>query len=306
MKEYFISAKNWVSKIIPFSLPIKIIIGSLFGSGLLGLLSEFATYFYAISYGFRPPVEGIPYLSATVTFISIIVILGAFIGFIIIYSLLKMLFVQIETSTSYIFNYIFNYIFSKIKLLKNNIRTYTDTIDKMRENSTLYLIIISILSASVLGVIFTFLVSQKDGFDLWVFIGIFLFASIVYFIMFRPASIKYIAVAAVLAYIVLVPSMMFHTDTYGKFMRISGFGGGKEVSVFYNNLSKDSPQTKVSGGLLIRTAKFIIIYKVENDEIIEIPISNVIKITYKNCKSYSLPKKIVKFQLFKQEKESQK
>ncbi len=49
-----------------FSIPIKIIlagiVSALGGSGYIGFLSEYATYFYALSNGFRIPAEGVTIL----------------------------------------------------------------------------------------------------------------------------------------------------------------------------------------------------------------------------------------------------
>ena len=54
-------------------LAVYWIAGVLGGSSLLGIASEYATYWYAFQSGIRPPVEGIPYLAATVVLASVIV-----------------------------------------------------------------------------------------------------------------------------------------------------------------------------------------------------------------------------------------
>ncbi len=59
------------------------------GSGLLGILSEFATYSYAIYYGFRPPVEGIPYLRVTITLVSFVLVIISMVTIIVIYLIAK-------------------------------------------------------------------------------------------------------------------------------------------------------------------------------------------------------------------------
>ncbi len=110
--------------------------------------------------------------------------------------------------------------------------------------------------------------------------------------MYKPEYIKYFAGVSVFLFLMMIPFLMFNTDSYSKFMRISGFGGGKEISVFYKTMNKKTTQEHANGGLLIRTSKFIIVYEVENNIIIEIPISNIIKIVYKTSGEYSLPKKI--------------
>ncbi|WP_313916593.1 hypothetical protein [Tahibacter sp.] len=52
---------------IPQRLVVSLVVGFVAGPAFIGFLSEYATYAYAMGAGVRPPVEGIPYLKASVT-----------------------------------------------------------------------------------------------------------------------------------------------------------------------------------------------------------------------------------------------
>lgn len=72
---------------LALSFPIKFLVGTIFGliagPGLLAFLSEYATYSYAIRINIRPPLEGIPYLSASVALASLVLSVTAIIIFLI-------------------------------------------------------------------------------------------------------------------------------------------------------------------------------------------------------------------------------
>ena len=59
--------KRILENAVPLKLAVGAILGIVTGPGLLGFLSEYATYRYSLYYGLRPPLEGIPYLRAAVT-----------------------------------------------------------------------------------------------------------------------------------------------------------------------------------------------------------------------------------------------
>lgn len=71
----------------PIRYSLIALLGSIAGSGYLGLLSEYSTYVYAWSEGFRIPAEGVPYLKATVIALSFISLLLGFAIFLIVYFL---------------------------------------------------------------------------------------------------------------------------------------------------------------------------------------------------------------------------
>ena len=280
-----------MSNILPYSLPIKILAGSLFailgGSGLLGFLSEFATYFYAISYGFRPPVEGVPYLRASVTFISLALILGAIFGFVVIFLLAKLMVLPFDAPM---------YFLSKFKSTSNPTPSVMDIYERMRSRSLKHVLVVSTTASLVVSLSLIFFLHSENKFDanhkyIFAFFGFFSGSLVLYVCTFRPSWLKVFTGIGALAFVVTFPSMMFHLDTYSKFMRVSGFGGGKIISVTYKLNALDGDSKTLNGGLLLRTTDYLIIYHSDNKEIIEIPITNVEKIAYQNGNQYSLPDK---------------
>ena len=73
---------KWLwAKYLGLALPIRLLLGGVIsglgGSGLVGFLSEYAAYSYAVFYGIRPPLEGIPYLRVAVTTATLVVFMGS-------------------------------------------------------------------------------------------------------------------------------------------------------------------------------------------------------------------------------------
>lgn len=68
---------RWYSAL---SLPVRLLIGAVV-SGLggigVGIISEYAAYNFALYHDIRPPLEGIPYLRATVSAITFLSLMGA-------------------------------------------------------------------------------------------------------------------------------------------------------------------------------------------------------------------------------------
>lgn len=61
------------------------LLGSVIGGLGVGIISEYAAYSYALNIGFRPPFEGIPYLRATVGAFAVLLLLGLFTAFTLVY-----------------------------------------------------------------------------------------------------------------------------------------------------------------------------------------------------------------------------
>ena len=84
-----------------FKLLISSSIGILAGASFIGFISEYATYYYAISYGVRLPVEGVPYLSITITLISILILVSSITTF----AILSLYFKLSDESIEKVLNY---------------------------------------------------------------------------------------------------------------------------------------------------------------------------------------------------------
>ena len=81
------SGKELVAPYLDLALAVKLAVGALIGliagPGLLGYVSEYATYWFAFHEGIRPPLEGIPYLRTAVTTSSFALALLSALAFIV-------------------------------------------------------------------------------------------------------------------------------------------------------------------------------------------------------------------------------
>ncbi|WP_236546617.1 hypothetical protein [Psychromonas sp. L1A2] len=93
IKKYleFMIKQNFIVRYIFLSL-----LGTLGGATYVGKLSEYATYYYAWSNGFRVPAEGVPYLNLTVFGASFSIIILAIIAFTAIYFFGKLIYNYIQ------------------------------------------------------------------------------------------------------------------------------------------------------------------------------------------------------------------
>ncbi|WP_428034830.1 hypothetical protein [Amphritea sp.] len=65
-------------------ISISLFVSVIAGLGV-GVISEYAAYSYALNIGVRPPFEGIPYLGPTVSAFTILLLLGLFVAFSLMY-----------------------------------------------------------------------------------------------------------------------------------------------------------------------------------------------------------------------------
>lgn len=275
-------------KVMPYSMPLKIIIGFLFtalgGSSVLGLLSEFAVYNYALVNGFRAPVEGIPYLRATVMAVSLAMIIVALVVFLFAYLTLKqftlfMPFIvkHIQKALSY-FNPQLGEKISHTKL-DSLVEKSNATMLAVAAGSSL-LVVIAVLYtfedivpyiASILGSEYKLPIEIKNplGF-LTLYFGVFT----IYLSLFRPKYTKEISLSVAGISVLIAVLIMFNANWYSRFLNITGFGGERSVTLYQN-----SQEDTISGKLLIQSNDYYIILQ-PNNEVIEFPVKQVKKITY--------------------------
>lgn len=276
-------------KVIPYSMPLKITIGFLFtalgGSSVLGLLSEFAVYNYALINGFRAPVEGIPYLRATVTAVSLTMIIVALVAFLLAYLILKQLTLSMSFTLTFI-KKILSYFSPKLGDEFGN-----SGLDSLIDKSLIAMLLVAAGCSWLVVILLGYTVEDalpqilltlskenepplniKSPLENWVvFCGTF----IIYISMFRPKYTKEIAFSIAGISVLVVLLVMFNANWYSKFLNITGFGGERNVTLYPNNT-----ESTISGKLLIQSNDYYIILQPEN-EVIEFPVKQVKKITYK-------------------------
>lgn len=276
-------------KVMPYSMPLKITIGFLFtalgGSSVLGLFSEFAVYNYALVNGFRAPVEGIPYLRATVTVVSLTMIMVALVAFLIVYLMLK----QFALYMSFM-------LMAVKKIIAYFSQRYSEefhqnSMNSLQERGVVAMLFIATTASLLVVFLIGFSVDNIIPYILSIIIGegeivikydslaekmiIFSATFIIYISMFRPKYTKEIAFSIAAVSVLTVLMIMFNAKWYSKFLNITGFGGERSVTLYPNNSN-----STISGKLLIQSNDYYIILLPEK-EVIEFPVRQVKKITYK-------------------------
>lgn len=255
---------------------------------MIGFLSELAVYKYAFESGFRIPVEGIPYLRPTVAIISMLIILLFISTFIAMYFLIKM------TSNKILIS---NKIASRILPRKPTFESYGTPLEEivkmvMEDINLTKKIIFTSLSSLFFSSLFIFF--QKAQYEIFMSIlGVvpvhielikahalgalmllFILIFSLHWSILKPEIKKFIPIYTTVALILIALSLMFNNELYEKFLRMTGFGGGKEITIY----SQKDLQT-ISGKLLIQSnERYIILLK--NNDIIEFPVSYTNRVKY--------------------------
>jgi hypothetical protein len=290
-----------IREALPWSIPIKLmlsaLLGVLGGAGLLGYLSEYATYNYAIHYGFRPPLEGIPYLRPAVAFGSLFLLLSGGLVFLSIAFILR--------SIVFYFDAVPRIAALTRRLLGG---------DPSRQERRLGYLLTSIrgrplwqhLAFSLaFAIIFTGLMATievvfHDGGQsllnarFVVIVTVYTFTSA--FAALRPHTIWWMAICATAVYFVVCVYLLFTPTKYSEFLRLLGYGGGISVRI---ELRDDNCRNKLDAEvqqLMLRTTEAVILYDSSRGSFSEIPRDQVHRIVHDNGGlrrlPYLLPEKV--------------
>ncbi|WP_283598641.1 hypothetical protein [Photobacterium phosphoreum] len=263
---------NIIKKFLSFTLPVKIIIGfmvsALTSASVIGLCNEFAVYNYALTTGFRAPVEGIPYLRTTVILISFIL----FIVTVFLFFLIMFIVVFIRNILYFLF-YLVSVILSIFNIKYDKNRHLHLPAMLSLKNSTILSIVSSLFitySSSYLYYFDIQIITEKYQYFI-----IFITSFVAYFSIFKPTYIIHLSVLISLFFIVFTFTLMFNNELYSKFLYNTGFGGGKDIILYTNDFSGN-----VSGKLLIQSNDYYILL-LPDLNVIEYPVKNVDRIKYK-------------------------
>ena len=270
--------------LLPWSIPLKLVLsaflGVLGGAGLLGYLSEYATYSYAIHYGIRPPLEGIPYLRAAVAFGSLFLLLSGAVVFVTIAFSLR--------TFVWYFDAIPRIACLPLRLFGRNAqeeqeRHFGKLLNRIRE-SPLWLLLVgcSATSAIIVAVIlFTpgspFLHAASPEKAKFLFV-LFLYLFAVFVAAVRTSSIWLISVLVVIVYLLVCIYLLFSPVKYSEFLRILGYGGGLTVSVELRGSADPTSTEKVQ--LMLRTNEAVILYDEPSSRFLEIPNDQIHRIVH--------------------------
>lgn len=273
---------NIIKKFLDFSLSVKIIIGSIFGiiagPGLLAFISEYATYAYAMRINIRPPLEGIPYLSATVAITSLILSLIAVSIFMITRGLMNRMvnmFINYINNVTHILDE-FNIVDIKSKDILNN------SLQILKELSfNKAIIVITIVSIIITLLLSGFIKIQTyfshDPFDKHVFIILFTYFFIVLLSLWRPIINWLIAISFALVFYMGFFNILFNQAYYFDFLKNIKYGGNIPLVLNYKESSKPSEEFN----LLLRTQDYLFLKRKDSQDIIEVSLQEIHSIKYK-------------------------
>jgi hypothetical protein len=291
MQAMLSTVEKWKT-LIPWSLSLKLVLSSLAGvlggAGLLGYLSEYATYSYAIHFGIRPPLEGIPYLRAAVAFGSLFLLLSAALIF---------------AATTFILRSFAWYlgVIPRIALIPVRVlggitheteRHFGDSLHRLRARPLWQLMIVSLVMALIIVVLMIFTFEHgspknavSDSPALLLFFALFAFAANL--AAFRPRLIWSITVVAVVGYLLVCVYFLFTPVKYSEFLRVLGYGGGLTISVELRQ--SGHPALNENLHLMLRTNDALILYDHPNNRFLEIPNDQVHRIIHASGGMRRLP-----------------
>jgi hypothetical protein len=281
----FAKITQWLKGFLPWSLPIKLILGAALGAlgsaGFLGFLSEYATYGYAIYYGIRPPLEGIPYLQAAVTLGSIFLLLSGAAVFLFYFLYFRF------------FLWLLNLQFMLLRFPRHTRERTRLPLGIQRARRLPFgkklLLAAGFSALSVLLMIFLSRFEDKEVVITPQHYIIATVAMIVVALMVLiPRFSWWIAAALTLAYLGGSISIMFRPTKYSEFLRYVGYGGGLSVTMELTSSFGPQPPEQKMSYLMLRTTKVFILYDKEDGEFVEIPLENVRAIRHNTGRLHKL------------------
>ena len=267
------------------ALPLRLLLGTLTGiiagPGVVGFLSEYATYAYALRIGIRPPLEGIPYLRTAVAAGGLILTLSAVLVFIATRGLLASMannviqYLRITAVLENITFYVFHAIFPK-KFPKPDVTNH-DHVRSFRALSAGRALSLAVLVSATFGVMMlTPRAFDKDA--PWMpSVLVFGYVFVVLLTAWKKEAMWTVSVVAVLAFYSVSFYALFNIRCYAYFLRYVGYGGGAPIELVY----RGTPQESSDCYLLLRTTHSLICLDKRAETITEVPLANIKNTSYR-------------------------
>ncbi|WP_238923775.1 hypothetical protein [Achromobacter ruhlandii] len=298
---------HFVKSFVQWSLPAKLLVTAivgLLGGGFLGYNAEYATYNYAIQYGFRTPIEGIPYLRAAVTFGSFFLLLSGVAVFVTVWLVLHSIFTPRLIVRTFISKESRQRIIESPKIW-NWVKKEVASVDqpswaeRVAGKTWLRTLIVAAVVSGALSCSVWLALSSFEGPSPSVdFLVLFLAVSVPYVFaltvaLLRPKAIVRVASVATVAYFVGALIFLWIPPSHAKLLRHLGFGGGIPVRI---ELADDRTTIPIKGRdwlyLMSRTTDAYILFDEESREFVELPRSSTRRLYTKSDRrrlDYILP-----------------
>ena len=278
----FVSNWGWPAKFL-----LGAAVSSFAGGSLLGFLLQYAAYYFALSYGLRPPVEGVPYLVAMVTFGSIFLLLGAGI-------------------MAFSVAVLRHHFLPSFEWLAQKLTPFGETNLAQDFRSTSPLVVVAIvLSISALTIWVALhtspslsmtqelcawpimlCLSQSDlGFVPLTFYGIMIIFALM---IWRPSLVWLGALSSAALLYISIAANILPPDGYARLLRMTGFGGGIQVEVELQP-TDSSPKTTARANLLMRSNTTLFLYFPTEGLIREYPITGIRGLQHREGGLHALP-----------------
>ena len=255
LKSYWARIGPWAA----WSFPLKLILsalGAIGGAGILGFLSDYATYWYALSIGVRPPLEGVPYLSTAVAFISLSMLLTGAVCFIGVFGLFSFLLSTPQRVSLWILRP-FGYESTPEEIREGPFANMKKA--SMRERIFFVLgltvtIVILAMAASFIGLwdIREVVPGYKVEWYWGVLLGFF-WTLILSTILIFPALKWPTSVVFTLVYFICAIVLLFQPVVYGELLRRVGYGGGLPITLHCKDTALQNKLENGDLSLMLRT-----------------------------------------------------
>ncbi len=278
------TGRTLFNKYISLAFPIRLVITSLasafVGSSVLGFLAEYASYTYALHYGIRPPVEGIPYLRASVTALAFSVVLLGISAFAVCYWFLGSLAIRIERYVDMVRTT------GKLVRISGLDDAAVDKTIQMFRARPLKTILKGMIVLSALAVLVSVAVTAMQGHDddailataaeVVVYAA---FCTLLVVLNWRPSLVPHLATCLAAVMVIVAPLLLFQPSRYAWLLRHMGYGGGIPVQVNVGDIDGSTAEG-ISGSLLLRTTEAVILLDSSRTQIIDVPIAKLRRLSH--------------------------
>ncbi|MEJ6022037.1 hypothetical protein [Ramlibacter sp. PS4R-6] len=284
-----------IDRLAAWSWPVKFAVGAsvsaFAGGGVLAFLLQNAAYNFSLTFGFRPAVEGIPYLSALVTFSSVsLLVIAALVSLVVTvagkYFLLN--FIDWLEARTQRFQ---PQTWSPIPWLRG-LRFWPAMAVLLPLNVLLVLTETAVLPRFAqldATCAWPLLLCTHEEFrgPEWFAIS-FAVGFFILIMLWRPALVWLATLGLVAIYYAWIGANVLPADGYGRLLRMTGFGGGVKVTVEVIE-NENKPPRILESYLLLRSSTSVFLFDPTSKRIEEYQLGTVLRLAHTEGGLHELP-----------------
>lgn len=266
-----------LASLAPWTLSLKLIFGGLLGAlggaSFVGLLSEYATYSFSINYGFRPPLEGIPYLKATVTLGSFALLLTGAVVFLLSLLLVRSIIWSMESPMGWISRLLRHTTSIKRSPIENFQTVFVRLAQRPSWQVLAVAVVVGLATGSIAYVECRLLTGTTLGQlnpHLASLSG-FVYGIVLTVALAKRGAIWWLGGLATLGYFFAWIWVLFSPPWYAAFLRTVGYGGGLPITVEFREQATSTQSQQIDCFLLLRTTESMLVLSTSSDKVLEIP-----------------------------------